>query len=149
MASEHGQREMGLIKNGCNYFGKSTVRSCPFARFSRQDLLHLALDLNVPVPTIYGTIERKADGILYTTRAQRTGCAMCGFGIHLEKRPHRFDRLREENEKEWDFWMNRCVTDEETGERYGWGRVLDYIGIEWRDKVDSNTWEQVNLLEEV
>lgn len=149
MASEHGQREMGLIKNGCNYFGKSTVRSCPFARFSRQDLLQLALDLNVPVPTIYGTIERKADGTLYTTRAQRTGCAMCGFGIHLEKRPHRFDRLREENEKEWDFWMNRCVTDEETGEKYGWGRVLDYIGIEWRDKVDSNTWEQVNLLSEM
>ena len=54
--------------------------------------------------------------------------------------------LREENEKEWDFWMNRCVTDEETGERYGWGRVLDYIGIEWRDKVDSNTWEQVSLM---
>ena len=49
----------------------------------------------------------------------------------LEKRPHRFDRLREDNPKEWEFWMYRCVTDPETGEKFGWGRVLDYIGIEW------------------
>ena len=26
--------------------------------------------------------------------------------------------------------MYRCVTDPETGEKYGWGRVLDYMGIE-------------------
>lgn len=149
MASEHGQREMGLIKNGCNYFGKGTVRSCPFARFSRQDLLRLALDLNVPVPTIYGTIEEDKNGMLYTTRAQRTGCAMCGFGIHIEKRPHRFDRLREENEKEWDFWMNSCVTDEVTGEKYGWGRVLDYIGIAWREPpICENTYTQLSMFDE-
>lgn len=36
-----------------------------------------------------------------TTRAQRTGCTMCGFGIHMEKRPHRFDRLREQEERRW------------------------------------------------
>ena len=133
MASEGGQREMGLTKNGCNYFGKETVRSCPFAVFTRQDLLQLALDLDVPVPKIYGEIVRDPDGNLRTTRAQRTGCTMCGFGIHLEKRPHRFDRLREDNPKEWEFWMYRCVTDPETGEKFGWGRVLDYIGVEWEN----------------
>ena len=131
MASEGGQREMGLVKNGCNYYGKETVRSCPFAVFTRQDLLQLALDLNVPVPQIYGEIVRDNDGTLRTTRAQRTGCSMCGFGIHMEKRPHRFDRLREDNPKEWEFWMYRCCTDPETGEKFGWGRVLDYIGVEW------------------
>lgn len=131
MASEGGQREMGLTKNGCNYFGKETVRSCPFAVFTRQDLLQLALDLDAPVPEIYGEIVRDPDGTLRTTRDQRTGCTMCGFGIHLEKRPHRFDRLREDNPKEWEFWMYRCVTDPKTGEKFGWGRVLDYLGIEW------------------
>lgn len=131
MASEGGQREMGLVKNGCNYYGKETVRSCPFAVFTRQDLLQLALDLNVPVPQIYGEIVRDNDGTLRTTRAQRTGCSMCGFGIHMEKRPHRFDRLREDNPKEWEFWMYRCCTDPVTGEKFGWGRVLDYIGVEW------------------
>lgn len=100
MASEGGRRAKSLRINGCNYFGASTIRSAPFAIFSRQDLLQLAIDLKVPVPEIYGTIERREDGTLYTTKAQRTGCSMCGFGIHLEKRPHRFDQLKERNPKE-------------------------------------------------
>lgn len=123
MASEGGQREKGLRKNGCNYFGKTVTRSCPFAIFSKTDLLQLALDLNVPVPAIYGEIIRLPEGTLDTTRAKRTGCTMCGFGIHMERRPHRFDRLREDNPKEWAFWMYRM----------GWGRVLDYIGVHWED----------------
>lgn len=132
MASEGGRREKSLKINGCNYFGKSTTRSAPFAIFSRQDLLQLALDLNVPVPEIYGTIAKKEDGTLYTTKAQRTGCSMCGFGIHMEKRPHRFDQLRERNPKEWHYWMYECCIDE-NGEKYGWSRVLDYIGVEYNE----------------
>ena len=85
------------------------------------------------VPEIYGEITQRSNGELYTTGAQRTGCSMCGFGIHLEERPHRFDKLRERNYKEWEFWMYRCCTDPKTGEKYGWGRVLDYIGVPWED----------------
>jgi len=121
VASEGGQREKALMKNGCNYYGKTVTRSCPFAIFNRQDILQLALDLDTPVPAIYGEISRRPDDTLYTTRAQRTGCTMCGFGIHIEKRPHRFDRLYEDNPKEWHFWM---IT-------MGWGDVLDYIGVGW------------------
>ena len=61
----------------------------------------------------------------------------------LEKRPHRFDRLRERNEKEWEFWMYKCCTDPETGEKYGWGRVLDYIGVEWEDRYVD--WEKQQM----
>ncbi len=123
MASEGGQREKALTKHGCNYYGKTTIRSAPFAIFHRQDLLQLAIELDVPVPEIYGEIAQKEDGTLYTTMAQRTGCTMCGFGIHIEKRPHRFDRLRETNPKEWEFWMYTI----------GWGEVLTYIGVGWED----------------
>ena len=137
MASEGGQREEALTEHGCNYFGKGVIRSAPFAPFLRQDLLQLALDLKAPVPEIYGTIERRPDGTLYTTGAQRTGCSMCGFGVHMETRPHRFDRLRVRNPKEWEFWMYRCCTDPETGEKFGWGRVLDYIGGEWENIPDG------------
>ena len=137
MASEGGQREEALVEHGCNYFGKTTIRSAPFAPFLRQDLLQLALDLNAPVPEIYGEIVRKSDGTLYTTGAQRTGCSMCGFGVHMETRPHRFDQLRMRNPKEWEFWMYRCCTDPETGEKFGWGRVLDYIGVEWENIPDG------------
>ena len=128
MASEGGRRAKSLRLNGCNYFGKSTIRSVPFAIFSRQDLLQLALDLNVPVPEIYGTIEKDENGQLATTGAQRTGCSMCGFGIHLEKRPHRFDQLKERNPKEWEYWMFKCCTDAD-GNSFGWAKVLDYIGV--------------------
>ena len=133
MASEGGQREEALVDHGCNYYGKTVMRSAPFAPFLRQDILQLVLDLNVPIPEIYGEIRRKPDGTLYTTKAQRTGCSMCGFGIHMEERPHRFDRLREQNPKEWEFWMYKCCTDKKTGQKFGWGRVLNYIGVPWED----------------
>ena len=148
MASEGGRRQKALMMNGCNYYGRTATRSCPFAIFSRQDLLQLAVDLKVPVPEVYGEIVRDRDGTLRTTRAQRTGCSMCGFGIHLEKRPHRFDRLREENPEEWEYWMTRCCTDPKTGKPYGWGRVLDYIGVGWEEpptNMDQETlkgWEE-------
>ena len=147
MASEGGQREEALTEHGCNYFGKTVIRSAPFTPFLRQDLLQLALDLKAPVPEIYGTIERKEDGTLYTTGAQRTGCSMCGFGIHMEIRPHRFDMLRERNQKEWEFYMYRCCTDKETGEKFGWGRVLDYIGVDWEDdyRMDNQINGQITI----
>lgn len=136
MASEGGQREKALMRHGCNYFGKTVTRSCPFAIFSRQDILQLAIDLKVPVPRIYGEILRAPDGTLYTTRAQRTGCSMCGFGIHIEDRPHRFDRLYEDNPKEWRFWMYTM----------GWGRVLDYIGVGWTpESLDVERYDQLTL----
>lgn len=101
MASEGGRRAKSLRMNGCNYFGASTIRSAPFAIFHRQDILTLALEMDeqwrngwkeefheqllregritenfvMPdslIPEIYGTIEKKPDGTLYTTKAQRT-----------------------------------------------------------------------------
>lgn len=143
MQSEGGRRQYSLRMHGCNYVGKDTARSCPFNYFYRQDLLQLALDLGVHVPEIYGEIVRDPDGTLRTTKAQRTGCSMCGYGIHLDGRPHHFDLLREQDPKEWEFWMYRCVTDE-TG-TYGWGRVLDYIGVGWENEPDTDLVGQYSL----
>ena len=152
MASEGGRRAKSLRMNGCNYFGASTI-------FHRQDILSLALEMDekwrngwkdefheqllregritenfvMPdslIPEIYGTIEKKPDGTLYTTKAQRTGCSMCGFGIHMEKRPHRFDLLYESNPKEWDYLMFHMCKDAD-GNDYGWAKVLEYIGVGW------------------
>lgn len=87
--------------------------------------------LDTIVPTIYGDIYEDEKGVLQTRDAQRTGCSMCGFGIHKEDRPNRFDLLWERNPKEWEFWMHRVVQDE-NGQWYGWDRVLDYIGVKWQ-----------------
>ena len=138
MASEGGQRADALEENGCNYFGATTARSCPFAFYYHSDVIHLAVDLGVHIPEIYGEVKiskeknELGDYEYTTTGEQRTGCSMCGFGIQLEQRPHRFDRLYERSPKEWEFWMKRCCKHED-GTPYGWGEVLDYIGIPWRD----------------
>lgn len=147
MASEGGRREKALAVNGCNYISPGTKRSCPFATFYRDDLLRLALEmdawyqenyhlfpgpkLDTIIPTIYGKIVEDEKGILQTTDAQRTGCSMCGFGIHMEERPHRFDLLWERNPGEWEMWMHRVCQDQD-GNWYGWGKVLDYIGVPWK-----------------
>lgn len=147
MQSEGGRRQYSLRAHGCNYVGETTARSCPFNYFTRQDLLQLALDLKVHVPEIYGEIVREPDGTLRTTKAQRTGCSMCGFGIHLDARPHHFDLLREQNPREWEFWMYRCCTDPETGEKYGWGKVLDWIGVGWENQYDTDLVGQISFFE--
>lgn len=132
MACEGGRRAEALEEHGCNYFGKTVIRSAPFSFFLDNDKLQLALDLNVPVPEIYGDIVRDSEGNLHTTGARRTGCHICGFGIHMEKRPHRFDFLYQRSPRIWDKTMFRLCKNE-NGELYGWGHVLDYIGVEWRN----------------
>ena len=143
MASEGGRRQKALMLHGCNYISPGTKRSCPFAIFDRSDLLRLALEMDAwyhshweifgeeriesIVPTIYGKIIDTEHG-LDTSGEKRTGCSVCGFGITLEKRPHRFDRLYERNPKEWEFWMIKM----------GMGDVLDYIGVEWRPQLSMD-----------
>jgi hypothetical protein len=45
--SEGGQREEALVEHGCNYFGKSVIRSAPFAPFLRQDGPHHYLPFHI------------------------------------------------------------------------------------------------------
>ena len=141
MASEGGRRQKALMMHGCNYISPGTKRSAPFAIFDRDDLLHLTLEMDAwyqvhwqefsdihldsIVPAIYGRIQPDVDGKLMTTGAQRSGCSVCCFGLHLEKRPHRFDRLYQTNPKEWEFWMRTM----------GLSDVLDYIGVEWEPQL--------------
>lgn len=160
MASEGGRRQKALMIHGCNYISKSTKRSAPFATFSRDDVLRLALEMNQwyldhtelfdgepidsIIPEIYGEIVTGDDGKLMTTKAQRTGCSMCGFGVHMERRPHRFDRLWDRNPKEWELWMNHIIQRDD-GSWYGWGHVLDYIGVEWRNPEYAFGLDQISV----
>lgn len=153
MASEGGRRQKALMIHGCNYVSKGTKRSAPFAIFMRDDLLRLTIEMDAwyhehwqefsdvhldsIIPEIYGQIVEGKDGKLMTTGAQRTGCSLCCFGIHMEKRPHRFDRLRERNPKEWSFWMYDM----------GIGKVLDYIEVPWESRADGEINGQQSIFE--
>ena len=161
MASEGGRRQKSLMLNGCNYWSEGTKRSCPFAIFNRDDILRLALDMDAYyhehwqefgdveiesiIPTIYGEIVCEK-GHYRTTGAQRTGCSMCGFGIHLEERPHRFDRLYMDNRKEWEYLMFSCCKGED-GRAFGWGEVLDYIEVGWRPEENPLAVSQMTIFD--
>ena len=67
----------------------------------------------------------------------QTRCASCRVAPGTILTPAARDFLREQNPKEWEFWMYRCVKDPDTGETFGWGRVLDYLGIAWEGPVGA------------
>ena len=41
--------------------------------------------------------------------------------------------------------MYKCCTDPDTGEKYGWGRVLNYIGVEWEDEYPETAELELKL----
>ena len=131
MASEGGRRADALKERGCNYFGKNTIRSCPFAPWYTDEVIRMGVELKVHFPDIYGDTKVGLDGKYYSTGETRTGCNICGFGIQMEKRPHRFDRLYLRNPNLWEKIMTAYAKDLD-GNLIGWGNVLDYIGIDWR-----------------
>lgn len=53
------------------------------------------------------------------TGVTRTGCMFCLFGVHLEKHPNRFEKMRKTHPKLYDYCMNTL----------GIKQVLDYIGV--------------------
>ena len=43
--------------------------------------------------------------------------------------------------------MNKVCTDE-NGNKYGWGRVLDYIGVGWENMPDTDCVGQISMWED-
>lgn len=133
-ATESQRRLVALSNNGCNYFNGDKSRSAPFAIFNKCDVVHLAYDLNVKIPEIYGEIIVE-NGEYKTTGNSRTGCDICGFGIQFEKtRPHRFDKLYLESPKKWEFWINQMQ----------YGEIFRHIGFKYEQPyiVGESAWSK-------
>lgn len=126
MAEESRLREQKYIQNGCNAFNMKIPTSTPIAFWTEQDVLQYIYENKIPIASVYGEVI-KADKY-YTTGCQRTGCMFCGFGCHLEKYPNRFQRLAKTHPKQYDYIINTL----------GMGKVLDYIGVEYRPNVNKN-----------
>lgn len=102
-AVESKTRENAWLKNGCNYtLPDGSIKSKPLGSVSLDTVLFALKRREVPICSDYGEIEEysiptKDSVCLKTgyrcTNAQRTGCALCGFGIKFD--PERFVRLQE------------------------------------------------------
>lgn len=136
LASESKLRYQSWLKNGCNAFDAKVESSQPLSFWTDQDILLYLKQNNVPYCSVYGDIIESEDaGKLKTTALDRTGCVFCAFGVHLQKEPNNFQRLKETHPKQYDY----CINGGEyvggkwqpTKDGLGFGRVLDYIGVKY------------------
>lgn len=133
MAAESARRQYAWLKSGCNAYDKGGT-SKPLSFWTEQDVLHYIKKYSIPYCPIYGDIvpadapdgQTVLPGVLdsvklKTTGENRTGCMFCMFGLHLEKEPNRFQRMKQTHPKQWNYCIHQL----------GLGEVLDYIGVKY------------------
>jgi 3'-phosphoadenosine 5'-phosphosulfate sulfotransferase (PAPS reductase)/FAD synthetase len=157
LASESRLRYRKWLQNGCNAFEKGNPSSQPLSFWTEQDILHYIKKYDVPYASVYGEIRVKQtaedssedqmnmidilgcyepEDTLETTGCDRTGCIFCMFGCHLEKEPNRFQRLKATHPRQYEY----CIGGGEmvdgkwqpNKEGLGLGKVLDYIGVDYK-----------------
>lgn len=122
MASDSRRREEQYLNNGCNAFKLKNPISQPLGFWTEQDILTYIKEYNIPYASVYGDITKnEKDNELTTTGLERTGCMWCMFGIHLEKQPNRFQRMKITHPKQYHYCINKLQYD----------KILNYLGIEY------------------
>lgn len=99
-AEDSTTRESSYLGTGCNSFNQ-TGNSNPLGFWMHQDVLRYIIENDLVTSEIYGDVveektKRKANKLkvklmaknnipikLTTTKASRSGCFICGFGVHL------------------------------------------------------------------
>ena len=128
MAEESKVRTQKWMQNGCNAFNLQRPISNPMSFWTEQDILRYIKQENIPICSVYGDIvidyeamgELEGQSFLFdtgieplkTTGCDRTGCMLCGFGVHCEKKS-RFQALKETHPKMYnllDVCKNNGVT---------------------------------------
>ena len=95
-AVESKSREAQWLKTGCNYrFSNGNIRSKPLGSVSLDTVLFSLKFRDIPICSDYGNIIEEKPNCFKCSKAQRTGCSLCGFGIKFD--PERFVRLQETN----------------------------------------------------
>lgn len=94
-AVESRMRENAWLKKGCNYrLPGGNVKSKPLGAVSLDTILYAIKEREIPLSPDYGEVVYcDIEKCYKCTKAQRTGCSLCGFGIKFD--PDRFTRLQE------------------------------------------------------
>lgn len=85
--------------------------------FTEQDVLGLIFDNHIEIPSVYGDIALDNNNNYYCTGCDRTGCAYCDYGVHLEKGETRFQRLAKTHPRQYEYsigggqWINNPSYD--------------------------------------
>jgi hypothetical protein len=93
-AAESKKREAVYLKTGCNArMADGNYTSKPFGAMTADGILYAIDFRGTPICSDYGSVVKDEDGHFRCTKAQRTGCALCGFGCQYDT--ERFVRLQE------------------------------------------------------
>lgn len=123
LAEESQIRQQQYLKTGCNAFENKRPHSTPLGFWKEQDILRYIKENNLKIASPYGEVIEE-NGVLKCTGIERTGCCYCMFGVHLEKEPNRFQRLKKINPKIHEYCMKPL---EEGG--LGLKKILDFMEI--------------------
>lgn len=138
MTDESNRRRMQWLKTGCNAFDNKSPQSRPMSFWTENDVFEYIVKNELKICPIYGNIIQDKNGKYRTTDLKRTGCMFCGYGVHCEKSPNRFERMKETYPKIWDY----CIRPKDKG-GLGMGEVLDFINVPYgkedsKEKADKN-----------
>ena len=121
LADESSLRQQSYLKTGCNAFDSKRPNSTPLAFWKEEDILKYIYVNKLDINKAYGVVDYK-NGKYYTTKCDRTGCIYCGFGVHLEKEPNRYQRLQETHPQLHDYCMNKL----------GFKEVCEFMNISYK-----------------
>ena len=122
LAEESSLRQQSYLKTGCNAFNSKRPNSTPLAFWKEQDILKYIYDNKITINKAYGEVICKVD-VYSTTKCDRTGCIYCGFGIHLEKEPNRYQRLEQTHPQLYNYCMDKL----------GFKEVCEYMDIPYKN----------------
>ena len=142
-ADENRDREKQYLHWGCNAFTrKSGPKSTPLGFWTYNDILEYIHKNKLEISSIYGDIiikdyRKLPNGekcpIYDTTGEKRTGCMFCLFGIHMEKCPHRIDRMADTHPKIRDYVLRGGRYNEDglwvPHQGLGFAHILDILKI--------------------
>lgn len=122
LAEESMLRLQSYMKTGCNAFNSKRPNSTPLGFWTEQDVLHYIYDNNIKICSVYGDVILE-DNIYKTTLRDRTGCIYCGFGVHNEDSPNRYQKLQLTHPQLYDYCMNKL----------GFKDVCEYMNIPYKN----------------
>jgi 3'-phosphoadenosine 5'-phosphosulfate sulfotransferase (PAPS reductase)/FAD synthetase len=111
MAGDSKRRQDKYQEYGCNAYDMKDPKSMPLSIWTEADVWSYIRSRNIPYSSIYDM------------GYERTGCIFCMFGVHMEKPPNRFQRMKLTHPRLWAYCMDKL----------GLRAVADYmdVPVEW------------------
>jgi 3'-phosphoadenosine 5'-phosphosulfate sulfotransferase (PAPS reductase)/FAD synthetase len=110
MTGESQVRQVNYLKYGCNAFDLKSPTSNPMSFWKTSDVWEYIKKYDLPYSDIYNKGEK------------RTGCKYCMFGVHMEKEPNRFQRMRKRTPGQFENFR-----------RHGGCDVLDELKVSYEE----------------